>query len=384
MLTAVILSILPMLMETGPAVNRTPPAAGGTHAVTGATPPAKRPSMSMATRPSGTTSRPAQATTTSAPAPSAADRTVAAQTVTFATADNLVLSAAYTPPLAGAEHPAPMAILLHMYGTDHRDFDPLIPYLHRAGFATLAIDLRGHGDSVGPSEMELAQRVAKRDKKLFQQMDIDVRAAYDWLAEQPGVDRCRFVLVGASVGCTVALDYAAQDRSVDAVACLTPGTYYLGIDTLAPARKYAQRRLLLTAAQNERAACEELAKIIPDAVVKIVTAGTSGDPLSLHGTRLLGRVPGIEREIAQFLKEAAGAPSINSVIASMQGEVYHMPESSSARQISPRNIRWFSSPEEAEARGLRPPKVRSSGSRSRGGGSAGEPFPDPPGRSRRR
>ena len=43
-----------------------------------------------------------------------------------------------------------------------------------------------------------------------------MRGAYDWLAQQPKVDRARFALVGASVGCSVALQYAAKDRSVTA------------------------------------------------------------------------------------------------------------------------------------------------------------------------
>jgi len=40
---------------------------------------------------------------------------------------------------------------------------PLVPYLHAAGFAVLAIDLRGHGESEGPSELGLAKKVESRD-----------------------------------------------------------------------------------------------------------------------------------------------------------------------------------------------------------------------------
>lgn len=293
--------------------------------------------------------------------------------VTFPTQDNLLITGAYTPPPWPGK--APMAILLHMYGSDRHAFDPLVPVLHGAGFAVLAIDLRGHGESVGPAALRLARRVAERDKKLFAEMDRDVEAAYAWLAAQPEADPARFVLVGASVGCSVALEYAARDRSVDAMVCLTPGTGYLGLDAIAAARKYGRRPVLLIASEQEQAACDELKGLLPGATVHVVGSAGS-DPTSLHGTRMFGRVVGIEAAIAAFLKTTAGEPAANPVKASIQGEVYHAADAGSARQINPRNLRWFSSAEEAQARGLRPPKLRSSArGQPRSRPASGESFP---------
>lgn len=365
----------------------TRPAGASARATTRPADGSTRATTQPASRTAKATTRPAAqgplAQSRPATRPAPRSNTPAPQLVRFATHDNMLIAGAYTPPQARKGQRAPMAILLHMYASDHAAFDPLIPALHMAGFACLAIDLRGHGQSVGPPEMGLAQRVADRDRKFFATMDRDVEGAYAWLSKQPGVDPSRFVLVGASVGCSVALKYAGRDRSVDAVVCLTPGTGYMGIDSLSDARKYGNRQMLLLASEEERTACEELARLVPGAVVQIGPSVGSQDRMSLHGTRLLGQMPNVEQIITAFLVKAAGPATSEVVLASVQGEVYHEVGGGGTSQINPENIRWFSSPAEAEARGLRPPKTKSRGS-SRSSGRTGwgrpsaageEPFP---------
>lgn len=276
----------------------------------------------------------------------------------FVTDDQIEIHGTYTSPATKESAKAPIVILLHMYNKDRSGFDPLLPALHEAGFAVLAIDMRGHGQSVGPAAMDLPRRVADRDPKLFREMYRDVQAAYLWLAGQPEADLNRFALVGASVGCSVALNYAGRDRSVDAVVCLTPGTKYLGIDSLRDARKYGRRPLLLLAAEPERSAADTLTGFIPGATMQIVP-GHADNEMALHGTNMLGRVPKVEQTIVEFLLKAVGPPATQPVSASITSDVYHQPESSSVRRVKKENLRQFSSPAEAESRGLRPSKTAS-------------------------
>lgn len=347
-----------------------------------------RPGLAEAPRPShsgGSASRPSSAPR-SAPAspmikPASAARLEPAgmgQDVVFTTQDNLVIAGSYYPP-GRKDEPAPMTILLHMYKTDRSDFGPLLPTLHKAGFAVLAIDLRGHGQSVGPPAMKLAERVAQRDKELFGRMYQDVAAAYLWLRNQPNVDPARFALVGASVGGSIALDYASRDKSVDAVVGLTPGTAYLGLDALAAVRKYGNRPLLLLASEAERSAADQLQQAAAGATVKIVhspqTVPDSSDSMALHGARMFGKVTGIENEIASFLLKAVGPASRDRVVASIKGKVYYDPDSGQARNLSPQNLRWFSSPAEAEARGFRPPAASSKSRSKRGEDEGAAPRP---------
>lgn len=279
--------------------------------------------------------------------------------VTFATDDNLVIAADFTPPTLSQGSKAPVAILLHMYRSNREAYRPLIPHLTRAGIAALTIDLRGHGESPGPLEARLQERVEQRDTKLFAEMRRDVDAAYAWLAENQSetVDLSRFLLVGASVGCSIALEYASRDRSVDGVVCLTAGTNYLGLDSVRAVRRYGKRPLLLVTSDPEKPASVELGRYAPQATLFILP-GKPPEPMSWHGTKMFGAVEGVEKRIVDFLIEAAGKPSDNQVAASINSDVFHPATGSGTVRISPKNLRWFSSAEEAEARGLHAAKGR--------------------------
>ena len=275
----------------------------------------------------------------------AADR----KPVALETFDGVKLAADFYPPIPSKD-PAPMVILLHMYRSDKSAWAPLVEPLHDAGFAVLALDLRGHGDSVTPA---LRQRVADRDPELFDAMYNDVRAAYDWLAERDDVDRSRFALAGASVGCSVALRYASHDRSVDAIACLSPGTNYLGLDSKRDISLIKGRNIWLCAARDpsEAKATRELAPLAEGVSTRIV-------PGSAHGTHMFGKIEGLERELARFLQQNIGKPSDEIVYGSIRSKVYHLAGSGWIERIAPGNLRHYSSADEAEGRGLRKSRSR--------------------------
>lgn len=267
--------------------------------------------------------------------------------VSFTTWDDVAISADYVAPKpqAGA---APIAILLHMYRSDRSAYAPLLGPLHDAGFAVLAIDMRGHGKS---ATAELAARVRARDTAVFEEMKQDVRAAYDWLAKQDGVDRSRFALVGASVGCSVALRYAAADRSVDAIVCLSPGLNYLGLDSKTDMERISGRRMWFVASTREAGASRTLAKL---GASKVDVQGKGRG----HGTNLFAELPDLPTEIARFLHDAVGPRSDEVCYGSIRSKVYHLSGSGWIEKIKPTNLRHYSSPEEAKSRGLRESKTR--------------------------
>ena len=84
-----------------------------------------------------------------------------------------------------ANPPAQAVILLHMYRSDRSAWRPLISLLEDAGFAIMAIDLRGHGESIKPEDRKLEKRVRDRDPVLFRAMHRDVFGAYRWLQQRP-------------------------------------------------------------------------------------------------------------------------------------------------------------------------------------------------------
>lgn len=268
--------------------------------------------------------------------------------VEYTTADGVVIVGDYWTPIDMSKK-APAVILLHMFRSDRSAWLPLVPELEKAGFAVMTIDLRGHGQSIMPEDRQLAKRVSDRDPGLFQAMHHDVTGAYHWLQQRPEVDLSRLAIIGASVGCSVAIDYAGGDKSVDVLVLMTPGKNYLGLDSMAHLKKYGRRPVLMLASEEERSGgTDALAKLADDAQVKIY------DQSGIHGTRMLGKVSGVAQFVAKYLAEHVGPPSGEVVHAGVSGTAYYLPDSAHAKRLSLENRRIFSSAAEAQQRGLRP------------------------------
>lgn len=279
--------------------------------------------------------------------------------VTFNSDDGQTLVAQYYAPRTAASASTsndptrgePIVILLHENRGTRENWNPLIPALHDANFAVLALDLRGHGESADPRTRE---QVDRRDSSLYAAMDLDVWAAYSWIVEQPGVDRSRVVLVGASVGCSVAMRYAVRDWSVDVIVCLSPGENYLGIDSKSDAKGLTGRKVLYIASEAEKPACDVLQPLTAGCEVRILKQEG-------HGTELLKSDPELSQSIAKYIRESLGGRSTYPVYCSIKSgnRVYHTQGSGWITRINPRNLRILSSPDEAKARGLRPSRSRS-------------------------
>ncbi len=274
------------------------------------------------------------------------------EVVQFTTSDGVVIVGDYHAP----EKPkSPAVVLLHMYRSDRSAWAPLVPTLRSAGFAVLAIDLRGHGESVSPGSMELVRRALERDATLFNPMHFDVAAAHAFLSKRKNIDLSRLAIVGASVGCGVAIDYAARDRSVDVVVCMTPGTHYLGIDSLAHIRRYGERPILLLATADERSACDQLGTLSGSGTADIVGPGR------VHGTQMFGVIDGIASRIASFVDKHVGDRDGIPVVGSVDGKAYFAFGSKEHIDMPPEKVRWFSSVEEARAKGSTGPDSPSEG-----------------------
>lgn len=226
--------------------------------------------------------------------------------VTFKTSDDVEIGADYFAPKAGEKRPSPAAVMVHMYPADRQSWLPLVPHLLDAGFAVLAYDIRGAGASTEPEKMDLAARYEKRDPALFADAWHDAEAAVKWLGGQKGVDAKRIAMIGASVGCSISIDFCGRSEHVKAVVCLSPGTDYMGLDSVAAIKSCGDRPILLMAPQAEREAVEKLAKAAKKAEIDIRPGGRD-----LHGTGIFKAEYGrkLAERIAEFAKAAVGAHS---------------------------------------------------------------------------
>ena len=164
-------------------------------------------------------------TASAAPAPSTAPvcaTTLAGEPLELKTADGWTLCGVRLKALEGK----PTVILLHGTGQRKEDWRPLARALSRAGDGYVALDLRGHGESrVSPSGEAISHKQLRATAKGvndYEDMTRDVEAAVAALTGQ-GVAEETIGLMGAEVGGSVAIKYAAVHPKVSFVIMLSPG-----------------------------------------------------------------------------------------------------------------------------------------------------------------
>lgn len=213
-----------------------------------------------------------------------------AERITFRTDDGIEIVGDYVKGKPGA----PGIVCIPMYLHTRQTYLPLVIALKEKGFHVLAIDTRGHGESAP----DLAPRAKARDAKLFNAMHLDVMAAMRALEER-GADRTRIGLVGGSVGCSVAIDTTVRARhAVRAVVLLTPGSNYLGVDSLQHLKKWPGTAVFTLTSKEEQAK----SKGVMDALKPFDASNHFVVPRAdIHGTRMFNKVPGIEELIANWM-----------------------------------------------------------------------------------
>ncbi len=210
--------------------------------------------------------------------PAYAQGTPQPQRVTLNAPDGLTLVGTFaSAPESGS---APAVLLLHMLGSNKESWGPLTPTLLDAGYAVLAVDMRGHGETGGPVDWPKAEQ--------------DVQLWIDWLRTQPGVDMDRVSLVGASIGSNLALRGMANDPGVVTAVALSPGLDYRDVTTSDAVQTIGTRPVFLVAAHGDA---------YSDDSVKQLGLLATGDTLirlyggSAHGTALFA----VEDDLAPLI-----------------------------------------------------------------------------------
>jgi pimeloyl-ACP methyl ester carboxylesterase len=238
-----------------------------------------------------------------------------ASVVKFKTADGMTLEADW---YAGDEG-MPGVVGLHQYPSDRTSWKPLAEK-RPAGWHFLAVDLRGYGGSKTQDGKDLSDRVKKRDPELFKAMWQDALAAVKHLRDEAKCDPKRIGLVGASVGCSIAMDATVRrGQDVAAVCCLTPGTDYLGVPTMDHLKTWKEQPLLLLSAEDEaEGGAKPIAAALsrkPEVELRIVPGE------KIHGTNMFGKAAGIEDRITAWLEAVLGRQILDGVIDPVEAKV---------------------------------------------------------------
>ncbi|MBR3604074.1 MAG: alpha/beta fold hydrolase [Elusimicrobiaceae bacterium] len=163
----------------------------------------------------------------------------------FQTQDGWAISALYQP----AEENQKTLLLLHDVGKSYVDFATFSAKLTEKGFGYLALDLRGHGKSIGKGVYSsFAKEGVDND---YNKMTRDVNAAMDYLKGK-GVPEEDVFLVGAGMGANVAAKSASLWPNVAGVALLTPVTNFRDVLPISALRVYKGNVFIASAADDKK------------------------------------------------------------------------------------------------------------------------------------
>lgn len=212
--------------------------------------------------------------TSTAPPQAATPQPVDGSDVTFRASDGKSVKGVLT----SAGRHAPAVILVHEVNGGADQWDQFVPYLHEAGFTTLAYDGRG-----GLDEVDLAREVV---------------GAISFLRKRPEADPKRIQVVGASIGASAGLMSIATHgrRSLAGAVALSPADSPAFIELQAKDR-YSPHDVLFVSDTREAG---NLQNLIPGAVRSKKLE--SGDPG--HGVALLQH-PEVRNAVLAWLKQHA-------------------------------------------------------------------------------
>lgn len=130
------------------------------------------------------------------------------QRLEFTSEDGTALVGSYWP---GANSPSPGVILMHQQHLDREQWHSVVTDIRtESGYAVLAFDFRGHGESDGQNDD-------------WPGMIGDARAALRFFTTLPGVDPHRIVMMGTGFGADAAVD-SCVDGCVGSIS-LSPGSF---------------------------------------------------------------------------------------------------------------------------------------------------------------
>ncbi len=177
--------------------------------------------------------------------------------------DRVELAVTYYPPIKAGKDVVPV-VLLHQFKGSRRDYVELALALQRAGHAVILPDLRGHGRSTsvaGTTQRLDADRLRPVD---FQRMVVDDMEAVNrflWERNNDGeLNVNKLCLVGAEMGASIALLYAARDWSIPRYGVLQLGQFVKGVVLISP--EWSYKGLTMQNAMRHPAIRTELSMLI--------------------------------------------------------------------------------------------------------------------------
>ncbi len=176
----------------------------------------------------------------------ASDMVFCAEKVTIKTPDGWSLSADYSSPAKTK----PIVVMFHGLGAGKGEWQKFENKISSSGIGWLAVDFRGHGESLcGPG--------GKRDyrtftsKKDWAKLEADITASLAFLKKKKIAEN-RIILAGASIGANLALNAAVRIKPVyKGLILLSPGLDYQSITAESAIKRTGKMPVVIAAAPND-------------------------------------------------------------------------------------------------------------------------------------
>ncbi len=220
--------------------------------------------------------------------------------ISLTTKDNIKITAN----IFKADNPKGWLVLVHIMPQTKESWSNLAKSLQSIGYESIAIDLRGHGESDGGPDGYLNFSDADHQKSIS-----DLEAAVDYLLENRNATSDKISFIGASIGANLSLRYISEHSEFKKAILLSAGLNYRGIKTepLVKNLKTGQGVFLISS-RDDASNAEENQKLydsVPSEAQKKIQIYESGG----HGTDILINQPSLLGLIVEFPLRVFGARS---------------------------------------------------------------------------
>lgn len=193
------------------------------------------------------------------------------------------------------DHPA--GLLLHMMPATKESWKDFAEKLTKNDFHALAIDFRGHGQSILKNNNKIDYHHFSDIE--HQQKINDIEAAFYFLKHN-GIYQDETFMAGASIGANLTLQYMAEHQEIKTGIILSPGLSYRGIEPERFIKNISENQsIFLIASEDDEYSAESARKLYDLAIcqkqIKILPSGG-------HGTDMFIAHPELMDEIINWIK----------------------------------------------------------------------------------
>ncbi|MBI5306695.1 alpha/beta fold hydrolase [Candidatus Wolfebacteria bacterium] len=213
--------------------------------------------------------------------------------------------------LYDVKKPLGWLVLSHMMPATKESYKDLATKAQNEGYESIAIDLRGHGESIDAelrgTDADSRRKIIKLNYLNFsdeehQKSILDLQVTVDYLIKERNATPDKIFFIGASIGANLSLQYINEYPEFKTAVLLSPGLNYRGLKTepLVKNLKKGQKVFFISAKDDNNNAeqNQKLYDLTPNNINKKIKIYETGR----HGTDILKNQPELINLIFYFIQ----------------------------------------------------------------------------------